>query len=69
MPSINVDLGQFPVGGPFSYSVFRNAVGVKVAGGLPTLAAAWNAIRDDLAAQVGAETVVRIVVNVTTREP
>lgn len=64
MPQINVGLGRFTTGGPFSYTIYRNGIGSKSVTGLTTLALAWDAIRNDVAALLGTETVISVNINV-----
>lgn len=48
---------KFLTGGPFGYVVLKDGLGVKIATAIATLAAAFDAIRTDVGAQLAGETV------------
>lgn len=64
MAQINVELGQFVVGGPYSYRIYKDGVGQKSVVGQATLGGAWDAIKADLATALGTETVRQATINV-----
>ena len=64
MSQISVDLSRMNVGGPYSYTIFRNGSGEKVNSGLADFATAWEAIKADLANYLSNETAVRVTISV-----
>lgn len=51
---------KFVTGGPYGYAVLKEGLGQKVVIGVATLAAAFDGIRADVAAQLAGETVQKV---------
>lgn len=51
-------------GGTYGYILRKNSIGLKQGSGFASIGAAMNAVRDDVAAELGTETVTRIHMNV-----
>ena len=62
-------IGRVKTNGPFMYIIEKDGVGEKAVTGVPTLGAAFNGVRDDIGALVGAEVVQVVTVQVRTAEP
>lgn len=66
MAQFNAVINQVASPAGYCYILFKDGVGLKDANGLVSVTAALNAVRDDIAANLGGETVKRTTINVTS---
>lgn len=70
MSQYTADFGRVTTGGPYSYILYRNGVGIKAVIGLASVNAVINAVRDDIAPLMDpGEVVQRGSFNIESRVP